>query len=116
MVDPIVLSAAVGLVVSPAAGRVWLRGLDLAPQHPRRVAEWTPVAYIAFRTWLASAVVSLVPLYFGVDAMTLGRPLHAPESALDRILPLEPAWMLVYASPRRRRIAIARPFGRCALS
>ena len=29
-------------------------------------------AYIAFRTWLASAVVSLVPLYFGVGAMILG--------------------------------------------
>jgi membrane-associated phospholipid phosphatase len=33
-----------------------------------------------------------------VGALTLGRPLHAPEIAFDRLMPLEPAWMGVYAS------------------
>ena len=56
------------------------------------------VAFVAWRTALASALVSLVPLYFGVGALTLGRPLHMPEVALDRAVSLQPAWMLVYGS------------------
>ena len=56
------------------------------------------VAFMAWRTALASALVSLVPLYFGIGATTLGRPLHTPEVALDRAVPLQPAWMLVYGS------------------
>jgi hypothetical protein len=56
------------------------------------------IAFVAWRTAMASALVSLVPLYFGVGAMTLGRPLHTPEIALDRLIPVQPAWMLVYAS------------------
>lgn len=55
-------------------------------------------AYVAWRTALASALVSLVPLYFGIGAATLGRPLHMPEVALDRAVSLQPAWMLVYGS------------------
>jgi len=52
------------------------------------------VAFVAWRTALASALVSLVPLYFGVGALTLGRPLHMPEVALDRAVSLQPAWMV----------------------
>lgn len=55
-------------------------------------------AFVALRTVFASAVVSLVPLYFGIGAQTLGRPLHTPEFALDRAVSLQPAWMLVYGS------------------
>jgi membrane-associated phospholipid phosphatase len=55
-------------------------------------------AFVVCRTALASALVSLVPLYFGIGPMTLGRPLHRPELALDRAVPVEPAWMLVYGS------------------
>ena len=55
-------------------------------------------AFLVWRTAFASALVSLVPLYFGVGAQTLGRPLHMPETAIDRAVPLEPAWMLVYGS------------------
>ena len=56
------------------------------------------LAFLVTRTAIASALVSLLPLYFGIGAMTLGRPLHAPMTAFDRAVPLEPAWMIVYAS------------------
>jgi membrane-associated phospholipid phosphatase len=56
------------------------------------------VIFVVWRTALGSAVVSLVPLYFGIGAQTLGRPLHRPEVALDRAISLQPAWMLVYGS------------------
>ncbi len=55
-------------------------------------------AFVIWRTALASALVSLVPLYFGVGAQTLGRPLHMPAVALDHALPVEPGWMYVYGS------------------
>lgn len=132
MRDPIVLAAAIGLVVSPAAGIGLVRALATIPERWHRALEWLLVvaivaiaiaaqlasdgrakevtfvvllgalpgivAYVAWRTALASAVVSLVPLYFGLGAMTLGRPLHRPAIAIDRLVPLQPAWMLVYAS------------------
>jgi membrane-associated phospholipid phosphatase len=56
------------------------------------------VAFVVWRTALASALVCLVPLYFGIGAQTLGRPLHTPEIALDRAISVEPGWMLVYGS------------------
>jgi membrane-associated phospholipid phosphatase len=132
VLDPIVAAATVGVVVSPAAGTLVLRGFDGVPAHRRRAAAWMAVAgaccatgvatqlgtsrlaewlfiallgavpgvlaFLVFRTATASALVSLVPMYFGIGAMTLGRPLHLPVTALDRALPLESAWMLVYAS------------------
>jgi membrane-associated phospholipid phosphatase len=42
--------------------------------------------------------VSLAPLYFVIGELTRGRATHAPEIALDRALPLQPEWMLVYGS------------------
>ena len=56
------------------------------------------VAFLAFRTLLASTIVSLAPLYFVIGAMTRGRSTYTPEVALDRALSLQPAWTLVYAS------------------
>lgn len=56
------------------------------------------VAYLAFRTVLASAVVSLIPVYFFIGAITPGRGVHMPATAVDRAVPLEPAWMIVYGS------------------
>lgn len=56
------------------------------------------VAYLAFRTVLASALVSLLPLYYGIGEFTTGRTLHMPAIALDRALSVQPAWMLVYGS------------------
>lgn len=56
------------------------------------------VAFLAWRTLLASTLVSLAPLYFVIGALTQGRSTHTPEIALDRALSLQPAWMLVYGS------------------
>ncbi len=56
------------------------------------------VAFLAFRTLLASALVSLAPLYFVIGELTRDRPTYAPEVALDRALSLQPGWMFVYGS------------------
>ena len=56
------------------------------------------MAFLAWRTLLASSFVSLAPLYFVIAVLTRGRPTHAPEVALDRALSVQPAWMLVYGS------------------
>ena len=56
------------------------------------------VAFLAWRTLLASTFVSLAPLYFVIADLTRGRPTYTPEIALDRALSLQPAWMLVYGS------------------
>jgi membrane-associated phospholipid phosphatase len=130
--DPIVVAAGIGVLVSPVAGSALLQGLQSVPRRWRRTTTWLLVggavfvailgellsegpvkvgvfvfllgafpgivAFVAWRTAFASAVVSLVPLYFGIGAHTLGRPLHMPEFALDRAVSLQPAWMLVYGS------------------
>jgi hypothetical protein len=56
------------------------------------------VAFLAWRTLLASTFVSLAPLYFVIAILTRDRSTFAPELALDRALPLQPAWMFVYGS------------------
>ena len=56
------------------------------------------VAFLAWRTLLASTFVSLAPLYFVIAILTRDRSTYAPELAVDRALPLQPAWMLVYGS------------------
>ena len=56
------------------------------------------VAFLAWRTLLASTFVSLAPLYFVIAVLTQGRSTYAPEVALDRALSLQPPWMLVYGS------------------
>ena len=43
-------------------------------------------------------LVALVPLYIFIPGSIPGRAMHAPELALDRAVPLEPAWALVYGS------------------
>jgi membrane-associated phospholipid phosphatase len=56
------------------------------------------IAYLAWRTMLASAVVSLVPFYFAIGAPAPNRTLHAPYIALDHAVSLQPGWELVYTS------------------
>ena len=56
------------------------------------------VAFLAWRTLLASTFVSLAPLYFVIAILTRDRSTFAPELALDRAMPLQPAWMFVYGS------------------
>jgi membrane-associated phospholipid phosphatase len=56
------------------------------------------VAYLAFRTILAPAFVSLLPMYFVIGYMTRDWPAYRPEIALDRLMILTPPWTIVYAS------------------
>jgi membrane-associated phospholipid phosphatase len=56
------------------------------------------VAYLAARTLLATALVSLAPVYFVIGELTRSWPTYRPELALDRAVPLQPAWMFVYGS------------------
>jgi len=56
------------------------------------------IAYLAWRTMLASTVISLVPFYFAIGSPAPDRTLHAPYIALDRMVPLQPGWELVYTS------------------
>jgi membrane-associated phospholipid phosphatase len=56
------------------------------------------VAYLAFRTLLASTFVSLLPMYFVIGDLTRNWTMHAPEVALDRLISVQPGWTLVYAS------------------
>jgi len=43
-------------------------------------------------------LVLLVPLYIFIAELVPGRPMHAPALPLDRVLPLQPAWALVYGA------------------
>ena len=43
-------------------------------------------------------LVSLVPFYIFIPELVAGRTLHRPELALDRVVPLQPTWALVYGS------------------
>ena len=43
-------------------------------------------------------LVSLVPFYLVIAERTRGRAAHVPALALDRLLPLAPAWALVYGA------------------
>jgi membrane-associated phospholipid phosphatase len=42
------------------------------------------------------ALILLVPFYIFIAEAVRGRAVHAPELALDRMLPLKPEWALVY--------------------
>lgn len=56
------------------------------------------LTFLAFRTLVASTFVSLAPFYFVIGELTRNRTTYVPEVALDRAVPVQPAWMLVYAS------------------
>jgi membrane-associated phospholipid phosphatase len=52
-----------------------------------------------FRTAVPmAALILLVPFYIFIAELMPGRALHAPEIALDRVIPLRPAWALVYGA------------------
>jgi membrane-associated phospholipid phosphatase len=56
------------------------------------------VAFLVSRTVLATAIVSLAPLYFVIGEVTRNQATSVPAMALDRAVPVEPAWMIVYGS------------------
>ena len=47
---------------------------------------------------LMAAMAAIVPFYIFIAELMPGRPLHAPALPLDRALPLQPAWALVYGA------------------
>lgn len=56
------------------------------------------ITFLVWRSQLAAALVSLAPMYVIIAIVSRARVTYRPELALDRALPLEPAWMLVYGS------------------
>ena len=44
------------------------------------------------------ALFSIIPIYLVIGNFVSGGPTHAPELALDRAIPLEPAWSMIYLS------------------
>lgn len=56
------------------------------------------ITFLVWRSQLASALVSLAPMYFVIAIFVRTWPMHRPELALDRAIPLVPAWVLVYGS------------------
>jgi membrane-associated phospholipid phosphatase len=56
------------------------------------------IAFLAWRSLLASTFVSLLPLYFVIAIVTRDRSSHLPALGLDRTVPVQPEWMLVYGS------------------
>lgn len=52
-----------------------------------------------YRVTLSMVVlVSLIPFYIVIAELMPGRTLHVPELAWDRVVPLQPTWVLVYGS------------------
>lgn len=52
-----------------------------------------------YRVTLSMVVlVLLVPFYVFIPELMPGRTLHVPELAWDRMVPLQPAWALVYGA------------------
>jgi len=47
---------------------------------------------------LVAVLLSLLPFYFVIADLTRDRTPYSPEVALDRALPLQPTWTLVYLS------------------
>ena len=43
-------------------------------------------------------LVSLIPLYVFIPTLLPNRPSYAPEVQLDRLIPLQPGWALVYGA------------------
>ena len=64
--------------------------------------RWSLVAQALTRPYPVTpsmvVLVLLVPCYIFIAEMMPERTLHSPEVGLDRALPLQPAWALVYGS------------------
>jgi len=57
------------------------------------------LTFLVWRSLLATALVSLMPMYFVIALIVRQRPvLYSPELALDRMIGVQPAWALVYFS------------------
>lgn len=79
-------------VAAPSSGAgpsAWRLALEsLRRPYPLSLGTAVPIV----------ALMLLVPLYIVIGELMPGRAVHAPEIALDRLVPLEPAWALVYGA------------------
>src|SRR5690242_16756796 len=58
----------------------------------------TLLVYVIASSWLAAAVIFLLPMYFVIGQATAGAIHYQPIIWLDRAMPLWPAWIFVYAT------------------
>ena len=56
------------------------------------------ITFLVWRSQLATALVSLAPMYIVIAIFTRERATVQPLLWLDELVPVEPAWMLVYGS------------------
>ena len=56
------------------------------------------LTYLACRSASASALVTILPLYYAIGEAVRDRTLHTPAIALDRAVSLRPEWIGVYMS------------------
>ncbi len=75
---------------APVANRPgWsLAGEMLTRPYPLRMRVVLP----------AVTLMVLIPFYLVIAAVTADQTLHAPELALDRMVPVQPAWSVIYLS------------------
>jgi membrane-associated phospholipid phosphatase len=63
---------------------------------------WTPVWETLKRPYRVTVpmviLVSIVPLYLFIPDLTPDRTPHVPEIALDRAIPVQPVWSLIYGA------------------
>ena len=77
-------------VSAPAAGRSsWSLGVEMLTR-PYPLSRRVVVPMLT--------LMLLVPGYLIIGGMNADRSLNLPELALDRLIPLQPAWTLVYVS------------------
>ncbi|MGE0452051.1 MAG: phosphatase PAP2 family protein [Vicinamibacteria bacterium] len=85
-------AATVALVAVERSGPLGWSGATLVGAPPFAI-------FVVSRSVTASVLVTLVPVYiFIATNVRERREFFSPETALDRAIPLEPAWMLVYGS------------------
>jgi membrane-associated phospholipid phosphatase len=75
---------------------------DPLMRAPDASVRWSMVVQTLTRPYPVTAsmvvLVLLVPFYIFIAEMMPGRTLHVPELALDRIVPLQPTWALIYGA------------------
>lgn len=71
------------------------------PHEPDR-RSWSMVAKVFTRpqpvTIPMVMLFAIIPLYLYIGVLTRGRMTHVPELALDRAIPMESSWSLIYLS------------------
>lgn len=74
----------------------------VAREPPLTGMRWREVAAVMRRpqpfTLPMGLLFAIIPLYLYIGVLVKGRRLYAPETTLDRMMTLDPAWSIVYLS------------------